>query len=188
MWQALVRTLSTLGIILTAFWTMVLAIFAGAALLYAAKQIKALRNQLQHTSEASLTSLSNQHNWVLFEHWHKLPHALPAWFMLDTDSRWAWRVLHFNHLNLIKLFYDDYYKRNLGTQSDLNGWIQMSKYWFSNFRSDNSHFHDDEIQEGLSTLRQILKPEEGYPQEFIAWLTENEIIPKCVFENKIRES
>jgi hypothetical protein len=188
MWQALVQTLTTWGIMLTAFWTMVLAIFAGFALLYAALQLKALQKQLEHTSEATLTSLSNQHNWVLFEHRNKLPKALPAWFELDTDSKWAWRVLHFNHLNLLKLFYDDHYKRKLTSQSDLDGWIQKSKYWFCNFRADNSHFHDDEIQEGLLILRQILKPEEGYAEKFIAWVRKNKIIPRSVFEHKNCES
>lgn len=184
MWQILVQTLSAFGIIVTAFWTMFLSIFAGCAVLYAAKQFKALQKQLEHTSAATLTSLSNQHNWVLFDRRKKLPPALPAWFDLTTDSKWAWRVLHLNHLNLLKLFYEDHYKRNLTSQSDLNAWIQMAKYWFCNFRPDNPHFQKDEIQEGRHILKQILQAKEGYPEEFRNWLFEKDIVPQSVIENE----
>ncbi len=183
MWQQLIQTLSAFGIIVTAFWTMFLAIFAGCAVLYAAKQFKALRKQLEHTSEATLTSLSNQHNWVSLEHWEDMPPALPSWFELKSKSDWAWRVLHFNHLNLLKLFWRDSTERRLATESEIAAWVKKGKFYFQSFRSDDENFQRPEIQRGLETLRQVLRPEEGYPKEFIRWLRERGILPETLFDH-----
>lgn len=142
------------------------------SVIYAAAQLKKAKTQLEQTSAHSLLSLSNQHNWNLFDRHNKLPPAHPSWVGL-TDDGWAWRVLHLNHLNLLNLAYDDY-KKGLMNASDLDGWILKSRFWFRNLWLENP---DPVLHEGREVLRQLMRPEEGYVKEFRQWLIDSKIIP-----------
>lgn len=179
MWQGLLQTLLGMGAMLAGFGSMVGAICAAGAVIYAALQVRASRRQLEHASAATLTSLSNQHNWVVFDRHKDLPPALPAWVSL-TDSGWAWRVLHLNHLNIPMLFYGDC-KRDLTSKSDFDAWKLMAKNWFDHLASDNQDPQiKDQLKEGLDSLKEVLRPEEGYPEEFRNWLVKNGIVPPNV--------
>ncbi|HXV97186.1 MAG TPA: hypothetical protein VEC93_02100, partial [Anaerolineae bacterium] len=97
--NALATGVAACGALVTAFATMGLVI-------YTAKQVKKIQAQLEQISASTLTNLSNQNNWELFDRHERLPSALPSWVGL-SDRGWAWRVLHLNHLNLLKLAYYD---------------------------------------------------------------------------------
>jgi hypothetical protein len=135
-------------------------------------QVGKVKVQLEQTSAHSLTSISNQMNWDLFDRHEHMPPALPSWIGL-SDSEWAWRVLHLNHLNLLQLARHDYMHK-LMSKSEFDGWQSKASYWFQNLRVENP---SSEIQSGRKTLQQVLRSEEGYPKEFRQWLVESQIIP-----------
>ena len=152
--------------------SIVAAIAAIGSMVYARAQAAKLKSQLEQVSAHNLTNLSNQQNWELFDRRKHLPPALPSWRDL-SDEGWAWRVLHLNHLNLLQLARQDH-KRGLLSEQELEGWVLKARYWFRNLWADNP---DSEIQQGRDVLRQVLRPEEGYPKEFRKWLIDARIIP-----------
>ncbi|MEA1900731.1 MAG: hypothetical protein U9N47_08195 [Thermodesulfobacteriota bacterium] len=152
------------------------AVAAVASAICAYAVVKRMGKQMEQFSAHELTRFSNEHNWNLYLQRSTLPPALPAWRNL-SDKGWAWRVLHLNHLNLLQVAYTDH-KRGLLGQKESDGWILMAKFWFSHLRSESS---DVDIDEGRKTLRQVLKPEEGYSEEFRDWLRQNQIIPPNLF-------
>lgn len=156
----------------------VLALAAVASAIYAYRIVKRMKNQMEQFTDHELTRQYNEHNWNLYVHREGMPPALPPWRQL-SDKGWAWRALHFNHLNLLKLAYSDH-QRGLLNKKEFEARTQMAKFWFSDFWSKNP---DDEIKEGRETLRQVLKAEEGYPNEFREWLRKKGIIPSDLFSS-----
>ena len=148
------------------------ALAAIGSAIYARMQVSKVKAQLEQTSAYSLTSLSNQMNWDLFDRREHLPAALPSWIGL-SDKEWAWRVLHLNHLNLLQLARQDC-TNGLTSKSEFEGWLLKARYWFQSLWGKNPN---PEIQKGRETLKQILRPEEGYPKEFRQWLVESQVIP-----------
>jgi hypothetical protein len=136
------------------------------------RQLSEMRSQLAQTSTHNLTSLSNRLNWDLFDHRQHLPPVLPSWVGL-TDTGWAWRVLHLNHLNLLQLARQDH-SRGFLNDHDLEAWVLKARYWFRSVWAENP---SQEIHEGREVVRQLLRPEEGYPREFRQWLVQSQIIP-----------
>lgn len=132
---------------------------------------------LQFTSH-DLKRLSNEQNWNIYLNRKELPPILPSWKGL-SDKAWAWRALHFNHLNLLETAYKDH-KLGLLSKEELEDWKRMAKFWFSNLTSENQ---EDDIKEGREMLRQVLRPEEGYSNEFRQWLCENQIIQEDLFSD-----
>jgi hypothetical protein len=147
------------------------AIAAIASAIYATKRVRYARKLIEHNSLYELTSLSNQHNWTLFEHRKDLPAILPSWQNL-TDRQWTWRVLIFNHLNLLRLAYHDLKRGYIG-KDEYENWILMARFWFNNIRTESQ---DSSLKEGYNMLRQIMRPEEGYSDDFRCWLVSNDII------------
>jgi hypothetical protein len=133
------------------------------------------RQARKQSSTQELTRLSNEHNWNLYLHHSRLPPALPSWAGL-TEKGWTWRVLHFNHLNILRLVYENY-ERGALTKEGLESWKRSATFWFSHLKSDDQ-------REGREILRQVLKPEEGYPYEFRRWLCDQDIIPRDLFEEE----
>jgi len=152
--------------------TAVAAIASTVATFYAARQVRATRIQLEQANEYNLASLSNQQNWDQFDRHDDLPAALPSWVELD-DVEWAWRVLHLNHLNLLQLAYQAH-RKEVMSKRDLDGWVLKAAYRFQHLWSESP---DEEIRKGREILRQLLRPEEGYPIEFRHWLVESKIVP-----------
>ncbi len=151
---------------------------AVASAIYAGMAVKRMRWQMEQFTAHELTRLSNEHNWNLYVHHHQLPPALPAWRGL-SDKGWAWRILHLNHLNLLALAYKDH-ERGLLRLDEFEGWIRMAKFWFSDLWSESP---DVDIKEGREILRHLLKPEEGYSNEFRQWLLKSKIIPPDLFSD-----
>jgi hypothetical protein len=144
-----------------------------------AEQLKALLAQLNQTSSIYLTSLSNQHNWDLLDKHEHLPPALPSWVGISYTQR-AWRVLHLNHLNLIKLAFDNY-NADTTKKEELGTWILKARYWFQHLKPDDQ---ETDIQEGYKMLKQVLSSEEScYSREFCKWLVESRIIPADLLED-----
>jgi hypothetical protein len=137
------------------------------------QQLHEMKSELRQTSTHNITSLSNRLNWDLFDHRQHLPPALPSWVGL-TDMGWAWRVVHLNHLNLLQLALEDH-NRGLLNGHDLEAWILKARYWFRNVWAESPT--NQEMHEGREVLRQLLRPEEGYPREFRQWLIQSQIIP-----------
>lgn len=140
-------------------------------------QLKLARAQLQHASAFDLISLSNKQNWYLLDAHNKLPAALPHWIGL-TDTGWAWRILHLNHLNLLKLAYDDY-QNGLIDNSRFDGWVKKGRFWFRNLSNR---------EEGRQRMKELMQPEEGHPREFCDWLVQSEIVPKDLMAICMKES
>ena len=136
-------------------------------------QLGLLKSQLEQTSAQILTTASNDHNWRLFEHRDKLPAFLPSWSVLNTDKKWAWRVLHLNHLNLLQLACQEY-KRGLISEAEMISWRDKAKFWYRNVWEPTP---DTDTTEGRDILRQVLRPEEGFPKEFRDWMVRENIIP-----------
>jgi hypothetical protein len=171
----LIKTLIEIGAILIQIplicCTAVATIATTVATFYAAKQVRATRVQLEQANEYSLTSLSNQQNWDQFDRHDDLPAALPSWVGLDNVG-WAWRVLHLNHLNLLHLAYQAC-RRGVMSKRDLEGWVLKAQYKFRHFWSESP---DEDTRRGREILRQLLRPEEGYTEEFRQWLVESRIV------------
>lgn len=167
-----ISLLNALATSIAACSTLAATIATIGLVVYTARQVKKVQTQLEQTSATTLTQLSNQNNWDLFDRHGYLPPALPSWTDLN-DSGWAWRVLHLNHLNLLKLAYYDHQK-GLSTKQEFEGWKLKAKYFFRNLWTESP---SPEIQQGREVLRQILRPEEGFPKEFRNWLVEAKIIP-----------
>jgi hypothetical protein len=161
--------------LLIAIGTIIAAISAAAAATYAAIQVKSSTNQLNHSRINNLTQLSNQQNWNQLDHFKKLPPFLPSWVGL-TEREYAWRVLFFNHLNILKEVYIDY-KHKIIKKDEVADWERLGRYWFQNFQEENNN---EVISEGRNILRQVLQPEEGYSKEFRSWLVASRIIPSAL--------
>jgi hypothetical protein len=140
-------------------------------LIFAKKQVRVILAQLKQTSSHNFTGLSNKQNWKLFERYkaHDLAPMLPAWEGLNKTG-WSWRILILNHLNLLFEVHQDY-KNHIMEKSDYQAWVLKGQYWFQNLRSENSKY-----QQGREILKKILKPEEGFTEEFINWLICERII------------
>lgn len=158
--------------IVTAIATLIQLIVVVLACGYTIVQIRQIKTQLKQSSAHSQASLSNQENWSQFDRHERLPPAIPSWKEL-TDSGWAWRVIHLNHLNLLKLAHKEFFM-SLMDKDEFDGWIQKAKYRFRDFWCDNS---SDEVREGREILRQLLIPEEGFSREFTKWLVDEKILP-----------
>lgn len=158
--------------------TIVAVLAAVASAIYAVRTVSMMKRQMQQFTAHELTRFSNEHNWNLYVRHGELPPALPCWRGL-SDKGWAWRILHLNHLNLIALAYIDH-QRDLLSTKEFEGWTRMAKFWFSDFWSET---RDADIREGCETLRQLLKPEEGYSNEFRQYLLNSEIIPQDLFSD-----
>jgi type II secretory pathway pseudopilin PulG len=137
------------------------------------QQLNEMKSQLKQTSTHNLTSLSNQLNWDLFKHREHLPPVLPSWVGL-TDRQWAWRVLLLNHLNLLQEARLDYSRGFINDHELEEGWVLKARHWFRTVWTESTN---QEIREGREVLRQLLRPEEGYPREFRQWLVQSHIIP-----------
>lgn len=133
-----------------------------------------LTAQVKSVSRHSLAALSNVHNWNLLNFRGSgvpaLPAALPSWVGLSEDG-WKWRVLHFNHLNLFRTVWEDL-TAGVFDPSDVKDWLEKGEFIFRNATSGESQY-----EEGRAVLRQILRKEEGYPDEFYDWLVNHKIIP-----------
>ena len=158
-------------------WSLIISVVATLAAIgsaiYARERVKKIRSQLEQTSIHNLTDLSNRLNWDLFDRRKYLPPALPSWVGLN-DSRWAWRVLHLNHLNLLQLAYQDRSKGLIREEEFKEGWVLKARFWFRNLWTESP---TPEIQDGREVLRQVLRPEEGYPKDFRQWLVDERVIP-----------
>lgn len=144
-----------------------------AALFFAIVQINKIREQQKQSGEHSRIGLSIQENWFQFDRYEKLPPAIPSWKEL-SDSGWAWRVLHLNHLNLLKMAWKEY-SMGLISKDEFDGWVAKTEYRFRGFWINSDL---GELQEGKEVLRQLLIPEEGFSKEFIEYLVKANIIPK----------
>jgi hypothetical protein len=151
--------------IISSFLTVVL-------LIYAVRQLQAVRAQLRVSSEQDLTAQSNQHNWDLWTHWDDLPPMLPAWHGLDRRGA-GWRVLCLNHLNLLQLAWREHNDRSLN-EADYQHWKVVARYWFRDLRPDAA---DPEIQQGFRTLASILGEEGAYGEDFCLWMVQEQIVP-----------
>jgi hypothetical protein len=145
------------------------------AVVVAAIQLNGIKKQFRQTNDHILITLSNQHNWNLFEHREDVPGLLPSWAQLsDTNKGWGWRILLLNHLNLLHLAYQEH-SRNLMDRRDFEDWKSKARYWFQSLVAESP---DPEISEGRKVLRQLLSREEAaYSDEFREWLVEAKIIP-----------
>jgi hypothetical protein len=109
--------------------------------------------QLRSSMDHSLTAISNIHNFRLLEfifQGHKIPPALPSWEEL-TEQAWAWRLLHFNHLNLLLCAFNDY-KSGIMPQHQWESWAVKGQFLLSNACSAKN----DECKEGRRQLKIIL--------------------------------
>ena len=106
--------------------TVLATLAAIASAIYAGVQVGKVKAQLEQTSAHSLTSISNQTNWDIFDRREQMPPALPSWIGL-SDHEWAWRVLHLNHLNLLQLARNDY-MHGLMSKSEFDGWQSKARY------------------------------------------------------------
>jgi hypothetical protein len=140
-------------------------------MLYAKQQVANIKKQLAQSSAQNLTNLTNQHNWNLFDRRQYLPAALPGWKNL-SDKGWAWRILHLNHLNMLQLIYQEY-ESGLIKNNKIDSWVLMARSWFRVLWSDSV---EPEIKEGRDILRQLLRPEEGYPKKYRDWLVDKQIV------------
>jgi hypothetical protein len=152
--------------------SIVAALAAVGSVIYAKAEVAKIKSQLEQTSGHNLTEMSNQLNWDLFDRREHLPPVLPCWVGLD-DMGWAWRVVLLNHLNLLKLARQDH-TGGLMSDRELEGWELKARYWFRSLWAQDA---DPEVQAGRDALRQLLRPEEGYPKEFRKWLVESHIVP-----------
>ena len=171
--------------LLTALGTVLAAFAAAIATFYSARQVKALstqlkqaqdqlelmRTQVEHSKANDMAQLSNQHNWNQLDRFDRLPPFLPSWIGL-SERGMAWRVLFFNHLNMIKVVFVDHQSKFVNKE-ELGSWIWMARYWFQNFWEESPN---PEINERRQILSQVLRPEEGYSKEFRVWLVESKII------------
>lgn len=157
-------------------FSVLLGVVTFVAVIYSILQTRnVMRAQLEQNATSMLTFLSNQHNWQIFDHWPKLPPAMPSWRGLDSDQKWAWRVLTFNHLNLLLLAYKTY-KQGLMGEAELDSWIEKSRFWFRDICADLP-----DVKEGREILRQVLRKEEGYSKEFCDWMLESRIVTPELF-------
>ena len=134
---------------------------------------KKLTAQVKSTSSHSLAVLSNEHDWRLLT-FHdndvpNLPIAVPSWRGL-TAEQWRWRVLHLEHLNLIRLAWED---RQTGvfTEDEIEEWVVKARFIFQDMRSNEAEF-----QTGREQLQQLMRRDEGYPDAFRDWLVERGIL------------
>lgn len=133
-----------------------------------------LSAQLRSSMNHSLTEISNLHDFKLLEfifQGHKIPPVLPSWEELKTEQAWAWRVLHFNHLNLLLCAFNDY-KSGIMPLHQWESWAVKGQFLFSNACSAKN----DECMEGRRQLDLILRKIEGYPDDFRQWLVDAKII------------
>src|SRR5262249_12663158 len=128
--------------------------------------------QLTSSMDQRLTEISNDHNWKLLDfklQGHSIPPVLPPWKDLSNEA-WMWRVLHFTHLNLLLLAYNDH-KRGIMPEEQWASWALKGKFLFSDVCSSTPDF-----SEGRKQLEAILRKEEGYPDGFRQWLIDNDIV------------
>lgn len=147
-------------------------------LVYATATILMLRKltaQVKSASQHSLAALSNEHNWRLRTFQTNavptLPSALPSWENLDPEE-WTWRVLHLNHLNLFRIVWSDQKDHIFPNQQEVDDWVDKGRFIFSTCTGS-----DPQYAKGRRQLQQILKKEEGYPDDFYNWLVDSGIIP-----------
>lgn len=155
--------------------SLVSALAAAAAAVFAAIAVREMKKQMEQMTDHQFAQLSNEHNWNLYDRRQELPPALIAWKDL-SDTGWAWRVLHLNHLNLLWLAYRDH-ERGLMNESDFESWKRKAKYWFSGLAKENT---DVDMKEGCRALRPLLEREEAWSPRFRQWLLDSRIIPMNV--------
>lgn len=166
--------------VVSAIVSVLAAIAAIISAFYNGARVRAVTRQLQQTSSFNLTTLSNQQNWHLLDRHKALPPALPAWVELSEDG-WIWRVLHLNHLNLLRCaFYD--HKRKILSSQELDFWVRKARFWFRDLRSESP---DPRLREGRERLRELLRPEEGYEDEFRLWMVRRDIVPSDLVSDHI---
>ena len=102
-----------------------------------------------------------------------LPCALPSWENLDAED-WKWRVLHLNSLNLFKVVWSDQKDRIFSNGQEVKDWLDKGRFIFSNCtRSDTTY------PKGRRQLQQLLRKEEGFPDDYYYyWLINSKIIPE----------
>lgn len=136
---------------------------------------RTLTVQLKSTSRHTLAGLSNEHNWRLLTFRDDdnrpptLPTALPSWRGLGVEE-WRWRVLHLEHLNSIRLVWEDL-QDGIFSEGEIEEWVAKAKFIFQDMRSNTAEF-----QTGREQLRQIMRREEGYSDSFRAWLLDKDIL------------
>ena len=82
----------------------------------------------------------------------------------------SWRVIHLEHLNLLWFGYRTY-RQEVPKDGELHFWTIKARSWFRPYWSDSADSH-----EGREVLRQLLRPEEGYPDDYRKWLVDNRIV------------
>lgn len=159
------------------FFTQVaLVAIGGGYAFFTYQMLKGLAAQTKSASQHSLAALSNEHNWRLLTFQGNsvptLPCALPSWENLDAED-WKWRVLHLNHLNLFKIIWSDQEDGIFSNPQVIKDWMDKGTYIFSTCTRSK----DPNIK-GRKQLQQLLRKEEGFPDEFYDWLVKNCIIPR----------
>jgi hypothetical protein len=153
-----VNTVTAVSTVIAAFGTIIAATIAAIAAWAATKQVKILRIQIEQTNAQMLTTISNQQNWEFLKHYSDLPPALPSWQNQSREAL-AWRVIHMNHLNFLQLVQQSS-ARGLLPYNEVAASLLKGRFWFRQVWQDAS---DPMLHEGREVLRQILRPEEGYP-------------------------
>lgn len=140
---------------------------------------KKLTAQVKSVSRHNLAALSNEHNWRLLTFRDDvnrpptLPIALPSWRGLQAEQ-WRWRVLHLEHLNLIRLAWEDW-QTGVFTEHEIEDWVVKAKFIFQDMRSNVAEF-----QTGREQLQQLMRRDEGYPDEFRDWL-----VKRCILSDDL---
>lgn len=145
------------------------------------RTLQKVDEQLRQLAEANQASARNEHNWRLYEYWEGLPPLLSSWVGL-SKRQFAWRVLIFNHLNLLKADFDDFNAGRITPESWEES-LEQAECWFSGLRDevrlrrkrDRRRFEKDR-EDGLTILAQVFK-EKSYSKDFIACLYDKKILP-----------
>jgi len=122
---------------------------------------------VRHASLSEETRLSMEQNWKLWEHRDEI--WIPVAPQGLTDEEWKWRLGILNHLNLLLFAYRRYTFGidRFRNKKSLAPWVTKSKRAIGQVRKD---------QIGATQLKQLLQRGEGFPQDFIDWMQEQDII------------
>lgn len=155
-------------------FTIITLILTAIALFYVIRGFYMARGQLKQSNYIGLAQISNEDNWSLYEHYEDLPPSVKKRY---TKQRYMWRVLHLTHLNLLEVAYEGK-KRGALKAEELKQWKQKSKAWFKDLESKSV---DNDINDGIETLKEIIKVGDAYSDEFRKWLKEEGIITENYF-------
>lgn len=118
---------------------------------------------------------TREHNWKLFENRDKVKILVAPEL---TPKEWKWRITILHHLNSLQFQYQRHdfgllawLRRMLGREPNVPiSVVNKSTRAMAQVKCDAT---------GREQLRQLLSPGEGFPQQFIDWMIEQNIITRA---------